>query len=43
MNQNVWNESELRREKIDIIILMHLGIQSREYTRVHLHCTLQLL
>ena len=38
MNQNVWNESELRREKIDIIILMHLGIQSREYTRVHLHC-----
>lgn len=32
MNQNVCNESELRREKIDIIILMHLGIQSREYT-----------
>lgn len=43
MNQNVCNESELRREKIDIIIVMHLGIQSREHTHVHLHCTLQLL
>lgn len=41
MNQNESNESELGHEKIDIIILIHLGIQSCEYTHVYIytvHC-----
>ena len=35
MNQKVCNESELCHEKIDISILIHLGIQSCEYTHVY--------